>query len=863
MRLVQQVMLPESRQIHLAEIFLSGLIKRSIPVKKDSKLILYDFYEGVRDILLNSVLIPDALQIIEEVSQYLSKKLGQGLDFQACLADPTAIDGIMLDEKSLSFGKIKDKVLSRIGGNYAQLAKSSEQETSEGISPYSLWNITIENKQKLTDKLLACPTVKDSNSLKTLLRQLPENIYGAIHNVTHIESHVYNIVETCLKHIGGMEYFIDIITDFEDNSEQAQNLTSFLQQRVPRPVTGGQLAHLKLIFSKLYDLPSESKLKELCRACLPESVPLPTNCCGRSLLTCLLDFLAQQSFSDKISITEFINRVIPFIKDPDIYEKLNKWVNDVSIYFRKSKPKESEDISPKLGSFDLLLIDDSQSWLDIFYKIFDEIYFFDTARSYGEAIQKIKNNNYKIICTEYFVPTTYDGYKLLRFLNNKYPEISVVLITGYPAIKLENIQPRYPIIKGIVYKGTKNFTKNLKNIVPSLIEEKERKRGKILVVDNSKNWRELFVDILREDGYQIETASNFKDAVELLKTESFDMAIIEIQLNEEVPFNRDGLKVLKEAKTLHPLIKSIILTGYPDESEKDRMLNFYKADGYYEKAPDGKPFDIDEFRQIIFNLLNKKDCYDLLIIEDSDNWRKLIVDICSEEGYKCDTAMDYNEAIKKINNHKYKIICTDLNVNSLKMLSFLKMKYSKIPVVLITASGNVEKNMSNIIKKYPNIKNILIKGKSDNFIKDLKHTISSCMKIDIFVSYASEDYHTAKRLYDDLKREGITAWLDREDLLAGQNWRETIPNIIRESSYFLLLISKNSVSKKGFVQKEQKIALELLDEFPSDGIFIIPARIDNTEPVYEKLRNLHWADLSDYGKGFQQILKTLKNENLS
>ncbi|RLF63443.1 MAG: serine/threonine-protein kinase pkn1, partial [Thermoplasmata archaeon] len=130
-----------------------------------------------------------------------------------------------------------------------------------------------------------------------------------------------------------------------------------------------------------------------------------------------------------------------------------------------------------------------------------------------------------------------------------------------------------------------------------------------------------------------------------------------------------------------------------------------------------------------------------------------------------------------------------------------------------------------------------------------------------FISHASEDYEIAKRLYDDLKREGITPWIDGENLLVGQNWRETIPHIIRKSSHFLLVISKNSVSKTGYIQEEQRIALDFLNKFPPGKIFIIPARLDNTEPAHEKLRNLHWADLSDYDKGLAQILKALKSDN--
>jgi hypothetical protein len=38
---------------------------------------------------------------------------------------------------------------------------------------------------------------------------------------------------------------------------------------------------------------------------------------------------------------------------------------------------------------------------------------------------------------------------------------------------------------------------------------------------------------------------------------------------------------------------------------------------------------------------------------------------------------------------------------------------------------------------------------------------------------------------------------------------------------FLALLSQNSVTKRGYVQKELSEALDILDEFPSSEIFII------------------------------------------
>ncbi len=128
----------------------------------------------------------------------------------------------------------------------------------------------------------------------------------------------------------------------------------------------------------------------------------------------------------------------------------------------------------------------------------------------------------------------------------------------------------------------------------------------------------------------------------------------------------------------------------------------------------------------------------------------------------------------------------------------------------------------------------------------------------VFISYAREDIKTARNLYDDLKKADISPWLDQENLLVGQNWKEGIRLAINESDYFLALLSTRSISKKGFVQNELRTALDILREHPPDKIYILPVRIDNCIPKYETLRELTWADLfPSYEKGLKKILQVL------
>jgi len=135
--------------------------------------------------------------------------------------------------------------------------------------------------------------------------------------------------------------------------------------------------------------------------------------------------------------------------------------------------------------------------------------------------------------------------------------------------------------------------------------------------------------------------------------------------------------------------------------------------------------------------------------------------------------------------------------------------------------------------------------------------------MNIFISYAREDLKIAYRLYNDIKNKGIECWLDIEDILPGQNWKQAIKTTIRESQYFIALLSSNSVTKKGYSQKELKIALEILEELPESETFIIPIRIEECYPSSEKLMELNWVDIfPSYTKGFAKLLKVIEN-NLS
>jgi hypothetical protein len=135
-------------------------------------------------------------------------------------------------------------------------------------------------------------------------------------------------------------------------------------------------------------------------------------------------------------------------------------------------------------------------------------------------------------------------------------------------------------------------------------------------------------------------------------------------------------------------------------------------------------------------------------------------------------------------------------------------------------------------------------------------------KIKVFISYAREDFEAAHRLYHDLRAAGLDPWLDKESIRPGEDWRLAIQRGVKESRFFLALLSSTSVAKRGTVQKEFKLALDTLDEFPEGEIFVIPLRLDECEPTYERLCNLQWADMfPDWQEGLRRILWTILGDD--
>src|SRR5215813_6611267 len=88
----------------------------------------------------------------------------------------------------------------------------------------------------------------------------------------------------------------------------------------------------------------------------------------------------------------------------------------------------------------------------------------------------------------------------------------------------------------------------------------------------------------------------------------------------------------------------------------------------------------------------------------------------------------------------------------------------------------------------------------------------------IFLCHANEDKPQVRDVYQRLKVEGFEPWLGEANLLPGQLWEQEIPKALKTSDFILIFFSMNSVTKRGYIQREFKLAIEAWQDIPEDQI---------------------------------------------
>ena len=274
----------------------------------------------------------------------------------------------------------------------------------------------------------------------------------------------------------------------------------------------------------------------------------------------------------------------------------------------------------------------------------------------------------------------------------------------------------------------------------------------------------------------------------------------------------------------------------------------------------------------------------VLIIEDEMNWAHLLADIIEAAGFTAFVTYDFYSGLEIARRYQPDVAVleswhlefnADLVEQKEKISKFRKVSPNTKMVGWVWKEIDFSQEIAglfdhvlykrefssqdllDILKEILNDKSTLAKNDVKEVIsvpfpiistdtkKQRKNYLSNdsidSKKRKIFISYSRSDVDIAKSIHQFLSESGCNVWIDVFDLIPGQDWKFEIHQNIRSSDFFIACLSNNSVSKRGYIQRELKEAISILDEIPEGKIYIIPIRIDDCL-VPPSLESKHWLD---------------------
>lgn len=119
-------------------------------------------------------------------------------------------------------------------------------------------------------------------------------------------------------------------------------------------------------------------------------------------------------------------------------------------------------------------------------------------------------------------------------------------------------------------KKTEYLRRRLPKLVDWLNAEAKPRKAKpsVLLIDDDESIRRTLADALRMNGFEVDTASDGKQALRKSRRRRYSLALVDIRLPDV-----KGTKLLRTLKTENPEIKNIVITGYPSIQNAMEAIN--------------------------------------------------------------------------------------------------------------------------------------------------------------------------------------------------------------------------------------------------------------------------------------------------
>lgn len=170
----------------------------------------------------------------------------------------------------------------------------------------------------------------------------------------------------------------------------------------------------------------------------------------------------------------------------------------------------------------------------------------------------------------------------------------------------------------------------------------------ILVVDDDLDICQNLKDILSDLGYRTDYALDGFAALEMLKKQPFDVALLDLRMP-----GMDGLTLYREIKKLRAGTVALIVTAYASTATADEA----RAAGAWQVL--SKPIDFPKLLSLLDEALGQPM---VLVVDDDEDLCTNLWDVLRERGFRVALAHDGGEAAAQLKDSDYKVVLIDMKI---------------------------------------------------------------------------------------------------------------------------------------------------------------------------------------------------------
>jgi DNA-binding response OmpR family regulator len=248
----------------------------------------------------------------------------------------------------------------------------------------------------------------------------------------------------------------------------------------------------------------------------------------------------------------------------------------------------------------VLIVDEDVKVRDFLYEVMTEVGFRAlTVPTGSEGLERLKKERPVLVIID-DVPGEFSGIPLAKKIRSFDKDIRIIMLGLKPKVLDLKDQIAEANISAYLSKDFQDPTV-IKTII-SVVKldsgakaQTEKIWGRVLIVDDEYESREMVGNYLRRRGFETDSASSGEECIEKLRMESFDVVVLDVTMN-----GMDGLLTLKRIKDANPNVFVIMATALGNKDVISQAQSMGASDYII------KPFNLGLLESSLLSLLLTK-----------------------------------------------------------------------------------------------------------------------------------------------------------------------------------------------------------------------------------------------------------------